>query len=160
MHLAWLWPDTTSKTIKDIKTWCLINSVIGLTNLLERSFTWTRNSQQNVCTRKGKYHQVGSKLCSKSIIESDSFFITVFFFNCLFLIILYFYSFFIDLLIKEGKEKLKTIFFVFQKITQSDDLTRPINVGLRKDDDNEGKVSSLLRFFSLKQINALSFDWL
>ena len=129
-------------------------------NLLERSFTWTRNSQRNVCTRKGKYHQVGSKLCSKSIIESDSFFITVFFFNCLFLIILYFYSFFIDLLIKEGKEKLKTIFFVFQKITQSDDLTRPINVGLRKDDDNEGKVSSLLRFFSLKQINALIFDWL
>ena len=129
-------------------------------NLLERSFTWTRNSQQNVCTRKGKYHQVGSKLCSKSIIESDSFFITVFFFNFLFLIILYFYSFFIDLLIKEGKEKLKTIFFVFQKITQSDDLTRPINLRLRKDDDNEGKVSSLLRFFSLKQINALSFEWL
>ena len=84
----------------------------------------------------------------------------LFFFNCLFLIILYFYSFFIDLLIKEGKEKLKTIFFVFQKITQSDDLTRPINVGLRKDDDNEGKVSSLLRFFSLKQINAVTFDWL
>ncbi|CAH3025575.1 unnamed protein product, partial [Porites evermanni] len=27
-----------------------------------------------------------------------------------------------------------------QKITQSDDLTRPINVGLRKDDDNEGKL--------------------
>ena len=73
---------------------------------------------------------------------------------------MYFYSFFIDLLIKEGKEKLKTIFFVFQKITQSDDLTRPINVGLRKDDDNEGKVSSLLRFFSLKQINAVTFDWL
>ena len=118
------------------------------------------NTQQNVCTRKGKYHIVGSKLCSKSIIQSDSFSITVIFFNCLFLIILYFYSFFIDLLIKEGKEKLKTIFFVFQKITQSDDLTRPINVGLRKDDDNEGKVSSLLRFFSLKQINALSFDWL
>ena len=129
-------------------------------NLLERSFTWTRNSQQNVCTRKGKYHQVGSKLCSKSIIQSDSFSITVIFLNCLFLIILYFYSFFIDLLIKEGKEKLKTIFFVFQKIAQSDDLTRPINVGLRKDDDNEGKVSSLLRFFSLKQINAVTFDWL
>ena len=129
-------------------------------NLLERSFTWTRNSQQNVCTRKGKYHQVGSKLCSKSIIQSDSFSITVIFLNCLFLIILYFYSFFIDLLIKEGKEKLKTIFFVFQKIAQSDDLTRSLNLGLRKDDDNEGKVSSLLRFFSLKQINALSFEWL
>ena len=84
----------------------------------------------------------------------------LFFFNCLFLIILYFYSFFIDLLIKEGKEKLKTIFFVFQKIAQSDDLTRSINLGLRKDDDNEGKVSSLLRFFSLKQINAVTFDWL
>ena len=84
----------------------------------------------------------------------------LFFFNCLFLIILYFFSIFIDLLIKEGKEKLKTIFFVFQKITQSDDLTRPINLRLRKDDDNEGKVSSLLRFFSLKQINAVTFDWL
>ena len=117
------------------------------------------NTQQNVCTRKGKYHIyhiVGSKLCSKSIIQSDSFSITVIFLNCLFLIILYFYSFFIDLLIKEGKEKLKKI----QKIAQSDDLTRPINLGLQKDDDNEGKVSSLLRFFSLKQINALSFDWL
>ena len=117
------------------------------------------NTQQNVCTRKGKYHiyhVVGSKLCSKSIIQSDSFSITVIFLNCLFLIILYFYSFFIDLLIKEGKEKLKKI----QKIAQSDDLTRPINLGLQKDDDNEGKVSSLLRFFSLKQINALSFDWL
>ena len=121
------------------------------------------NTQQNVCTRKGKYHIyhiVGSKLCSKSIIQSDSFSITVIFLNCLFLIILYFYSFFIDLLIKEGKEKLKTIFFVFQKIAQSDDLTRSINLGLRKDDDNEGKVSSLLRFFSLKQINAVTFDWL
>ena len=83
MHLAWLWPDTTSKTIKDIKTWCLINSVIGLTNLLERSFTWTRNSQQNVCTRKGKYPirlpkrdniiVIGSNLCSKDIIQYDSF---------------------------------------------------------------------------------------
>ena len=83
MHLAWLWPDTTSKTIKDIKTWCLINSVIGLTNLLERSFTWTRNSQQNVCTRKGKYLirlpkrdniiVIGSNLCSKDIIQYDSF---------------------------------------------------------------------------------------
>ena len=82
------------------------------------------------------------------------------FFNCLFLIILYFYSFIFDLLIKEQKEKLKTIFFVFQKITQSNYLTRPINVGLRKDDDNEGKVSSLLRFFSLKQIKAVSLDWL
>ena len=83
MHLAWLWPATTSKTIKDIKTWCLINSVIGLTNLLERSFTWTRNSQQNVCTRKGKYLirlpkrnniiVIGSNLCSKDIIQYDSF---------------------------------------------------------------------------------------
>ena len=118
------------------------------------------NTQQNVCTRKGKYHIVGSKLCSKSIIQFYSFSITVIFFNCLFLIILYFYSFIFDLLIKEQKEKLKTIFFVFQKITQSDYLTRPINVGLRKDDDNEGKVSSLLRFFSLKQIKAVSLDWL
>ena len=105
------------------------------------------NTQQNVCTRKGKYRIGGSKLCSKSIIQFYSFSITVIFFICLFLIILYFYFFIIDLLIKEEKEKLKTIFFVFQKITQSDDFTRPINVGLRKDDDNEGKVSSLLRFF-------------
>ena len=74
------------------------------------------NTQQNVCTRKGKYHIyhiVGSKLCSKSIIQSDSFSITAIFFNCLFLIILYFYSFIIDVLIKEEKEKLKTIFFLF-----------------------------------------------
>ena len=99
MHLAWLWPDTTSKTIKDIKTWCLLNSVIGLTNLLERSFTWTRNSQQNVCTKKGKYLirlpkrnniiVIGSNLCSKDIIQYDSFaFIFLIFF---FVIILYFY---------------------------------------------------------------------
>ena len=101
MHLAWLWPDTTSKTIKDIKTWCLINSVIGLTNRLERSFTWTRNSQQNVCTRKGKYPirlpnrdniiVIGSNLCSKDIFQSG--FICVYYFNYFFLIILYFYYF-------------------------------------------------------------------
>ena len=103
MHLAWLWPDTTSKTIKDIKTWCLINSVIGLTNLLERSFTWTRNSQQNVCTGKGKYPirlpkrdnliVIESNLCSKDIVQSG--FICVYFFNYFFLIILYFYYFII-----------------------------------------------------------------
>ena len=97
MHLAWLWPDTTSKTIKDIKTWCLINSVIGLTNLLERSFTWTRNSQQNVCTRKGKYPirlpkrdniiVIGSNLCSKDIIQYDSF---AFIFLIFFLLLLYY----------------------------------------------------------------------
>ena len=103
MHLAWLWPDTTSKTIKDIKTWCLINSVIGLTNPLERSFTWTRNSQQNVCTGKGKYPirlpkrdniiVIGSNLCSKDIVQSG--FICVYFFSYFFLIILYFYYFII-----------------------------------------------------------------
>ncbi|CAH3025577.1 unnamed protein product [Porites evermanni] len=27
-----------------------------------------------------------------------------------------------------------------KKIAQSDDLTHPINVGLRKDDDNEGQL--------------------
>ena len=62
-------------------------------------------------------------------------------------------------LTKEKEEKLK-ILFVFQKISISEDLTRPINGGLRKDDDNEGKISSLLGFFffffSHKQINALS----
>ena len=77
------------------------------------------NTQQNVCTRKGKYHIVGSKLCSKNIIQSDSFSITVLFFNCLFLITLYFYSFIIGVLIKEEKEKLKTIFLFFRKLRKA-----------------------------------------
>ena len=52
---------------------------------------------------------------------------------------------------KRRKRKIKDKFFVFQKIAQSDDLTHPINVGLRKDDDNEGKVSSLLILFQLNK---------
>ena len=130
MHLAWLWPDTTSKTIKDIKTWCLINSVIGLTNLLERSFTWTRNSQQNVCTRKGKYLirlpkrnniiVIGSNLCSKDIIQYDSF-------AFIFLIIIFLlYYIFITLLfwiVNSGLPKkkvsidfLKQFLYLFKRI--------------------------------------------
>ena len=130
MHLAWLWPDTTSKTIKDIKTWCLINSVIGLTNLLERSFTWTRNSQQNVCTRKGKYPirlpkrdniiVIGSNLCSKDIIQYDSF-------AFIFLIIIFLlYYIFITLLfwiVNSGLPKkkvsidvLKQFLYLFKRI--------------------------------------------
>ena len=122
MHLAWLWPDTTSKTIKDIKTWCLINSVIGLTNLLERSFTWTRNSQQNVCTRKGKYLirlpkrnniiVIGSNLCSKDIIQYDSF-------AFIFLIIIFLlYYIFITLLfwiVNSGLPKKKVSFDFFKQ---------------------------------------------
>ena len=50
--------------------------------------------QQNVCTRKGKYHIVGSKLCSKSIIQSDSlsiiiiFWIIYFWLYCIFILLL------------------------------------------------------------------------
>ena len=115
VHLAWLWPDTTSKTIKDIKTWCLINSVIGLKNLLERSFTWTRNSQQNVCTRKGKYLirlpkrnniiVIGSNLCSKDIIQSDSFsfiFLIIYFGLYIFITLLFWTDLFFWLTQKEG----------------------------------------------------------
>ena len=55
------------------------------------------NTQQNVCTRKGKYHIyhiVGSKLCSKSIIQSDSlsiviiFWIIYFWLYCIFILLL------------------------------------------------------------------------
>ena len=131
MHLAWLWPDTTSKTIKDIKTWCLINSVIGLTNLLERSFTWTRNSQQNVCTRKGKYPirlpkrdniiVIGSNLCSKDIIQYDSFaFIFLIFF---FLLLYYIFITVLFWIVNSGllKKKVsidffKQFFYLFKRI--------------------------------------------
>ena len=123
MHLAWLWPDTTSKTIKDIKTWCLINSVIGLTNLLERSFTWTRNSQQNVCTGKGKYPirlpkrdniiVIGSNLCSKDIIQYDSF---AFIFLIIFFLLYYIFITLLFWIVNSGLPKKKVSIDFFKTI--------------------------------------------
>ena len=117
------------------------------------------------------YHIVGPKLCSKEIIQSESF--------SIFLILLHYFIFILLLfwivnsclpqkssywsfkqlphLFKDLKNLLNK--YIFQKIVQSEGPTRPINGAPRKDDDNEGKDDLFSSgIFSSKQINAVSFE--
>ena len=118
------------------------------------------------------YHIVGPKLCTKDIIQSESFSIFlillryyIFKFLLLFWIVnsclppKSSYWFFKQLphLFKDLKNLLNK--YIFQKIVQSEGPTRPIIAAPRKDDDNEGKDGLFSSgFFSSKQINAVSFE--
>ena len=121
--------------------------------------------------RVSLYHIVGPKLCTKDIIQSESFSIFLILLHYFIFILLLFwivnsclpkkssYWFFKQLphLFKDLKNLLNK--YIFQKIMQSEGPTRPINAAPRKDDDNEGKDGLFSSgIFSSKQINAVSFE--
>ena len=120
------------------------------------------------------YHIVGPTLCTKDIIQSESFSVLIFVILLhYFIFSLFFLSrivnsclpqkcscwFFKQLphLFKDLKNLLNT--YIFQKILQSEGPTRPINAAPRNDDDNEGKDDLFSTgIFSSKLINAVSFE--